>query len=78
VTLKPLLLMLNGVDAQVVFDALTILADVCELEGDPCNVAPVADDVCERIRKLQNVDDEATRQALLALGLGVGRGRPQG
>jgi hypothetical protein len=32
--------MLNGVDAQVVFDALTILADVCELEGDPATWRP--------------------------------------
>lgn len=76
--MKPLLLMLNGVDAQVVLDALVDFASVCEADGDPCNVAPVADDVAERVRALQQIDDEPTRQALLAIGLGLGRGRPQG
>jgi hypothetical protein len=75
---RPVLLPLNGAEVVVVLDALVSFALEREAAGDPGKDAPVADVVADRVRRLQDLELEASRQALLALGLGVSRGRPQG
>jgi hypothetical protein len=75
---RPILLPLNGAEVVVVLDALVSFALEREAADDPCREAPVADVVADRVRRLQDLELEASRQALLALGLGVSRGRPQG
>jgi hypothetical protein len=34
--------------------------------------------IVDRISRLQSIEVEASRQSLLALGIGVAKGRPQG
>lgn len=73
----PILLPLSSVDASVVLDALVAFAGDQERDGDPCGVAPIADDVAERVRRLE-VLDVSGFEAMKAMGVGICRGRPQG
>lgn len=76
--MRPLVLLLGSHDAEVLTNALVRHATAVEAEGDYLGEAATADSVAARVRALQVMDDEAARQVLLALGLGVSRGRPQG
>lgn len=76
--MRPLLLPLTSAEADVVLHALVSFATECEEKDDPCNDVPTADAVSDRIRLLTRCADEGIRQALLSMGMGVSKGRPQG
>jgi hypothetical protein len=75
--IAPLLLKVSGEELAVVLDAIVVYAVECAKLGDE-SAAEVTIKLVEHVRSLQAIDFEASRQAQLAMGLGVSKGRPQG
>jgi len=75
---QPLLLPLSSKDAGVVLDALVELSRYDGPDEWLQSQSKFARQVIDRILSLQRIELETSRQALLALGIGIARGKPQG
>lgn len=76
---KPLILVLNGREADVVTHALVYYASYCEEKGDELNEIKTAESLTEELVELDRISTLPIARALIcSLGLGAARGRPQG
>lgn len=74
---EPLLIPVNGAELPDLYDAIVAHSELLDQAGAYLAAAKLMA-IVDRISRLQSIEVEASRQSLLALGIGVAKGRPQG
>lgn len=73
----PMLLSISSTDLPDIYEALTAHSELLDQAGDHLGAARMMA-IISRVSQLQSIELETARQALIALGRGFAKGRPQG